>query len=107
MDNVLTRLRDRIEARRIRRRLTPEARHFADRLTAEIWSESRDIGEATEITRKTLEMQGRQLGFDPATILLLVQLAILIYKALKYFNVLSPTPEFVAAMFETEDDLPQ
>jgi hypothetical protein len=49
-------------------------------------------------------MQGRQLGFDPATILLLVQIAVLIYKTLKALNVLKPTPETVAAIFESEDD---
>jgi hypothetical protein len=93
-----------MQARRLRRRLTPEARVYVDRIAAEIWTESRDVGEAEQVTAKTLEMQGRQLGFDPATILMIVQLCILIYKALKYFNVLSPTPEFVGAMFESEGD---
>lgn len=103
-DNVLTRIRDRMTARRMRRKLTPEARLYVDRIAAEIWTESRDIGEAEQITAKTLEMQGKNLGFDPATILMIVQLCILIYKALKHFNVLSPTPELVAAMFESEGD---
>ena len=93
-----------MNARRLRRKLTPEARLFVDRMAAEIWSESRDIGEAELVTNKTMEMQGRQLGFDPATILMIVQLCILIYKALKHFGVLNPTPEFVAAMFEGEDE---
>jgi hypothetical protein len=50
-----------------------------------------------------MEMQGHRLGFDPATILMIVQLCILVYKALKHFNVLNPTAEFVAAMFEGEE----
>lgn len=103
-DNVLTRARDRRLARRLRRRLTPEARRWVDRTAAEIWTEAGDVAEAERLTARTLEMQGRQLGFDPATIMMLVQLAILIYKALKYFNVMAPTPELVAAMFESEDD---
>jgi hypothetical protein len=103
-ENVLTRARDRRQARRMRRKLTPEARVYIDRATAEIWSEAGDVAEAERLTMRTLEMQGRQLGFDPATILMLVQLAILIYKALKYFNVLAPTPELVSAMFEGDDE---
>jgi len=103
MDNVLTRIRDRMQARRLRRQLTPEARLHVDRMAAEIWSECRDIGEAEQVTTKTMEMQGHRLGFDPATILMIVQLCILVYKALKHFNVLNPTAEFVAAMFEGEE----
>ena len=93
-----------MNARRLRRQLTPEARLFADRMTAEIWSENPDIGDAELITTKTMEMQGRQLGFDPATIMLIIQLAILVYKALKHFGVLHPTPELIAAMFEGDGD---
>jgi len=103
-ENVLTRIRDRMQARKMRRKLTPETRVYVDRIAAEIWSECRDIGDAEQITAKTMEMQGASLGFDPATILMIVQLCILIYKALKHFNVLSPTPELVAALFEGEDD---
>jgi len=103
-DNVLTRIRDRMQARRLRRKLTPEGRLFVDRLTAEVWSENPDIGEAEIVTTKTLEMQGRQLGFDPATILMIVQLCILIYKALKHFGVLNPSPELVAALFEGDEE---
>ena len=102
-DNVLTRIRDRMQARRLRRQLTPEARLYVDRMAAEIWSECGDIGEAEQVTTKTMEMQGPRLGFDPSTILLIVQLAILIYKALKHFNVFQPTPELVAALFEGEE----
>ena len=93
-----------MNARRLRRQLTPETRLFADRMTAEIWTECNDIGEAELVTTKTMEMQGRQLGFDPATIMLIIQLAILIYKALKHFGVLNPTPELIAAMFEGDDE---
>jgi hypothetical protein len=88
----------------MRRKLTPEARVYIDRVTAEIWSEAGDVAEAERLTMRTLEMQGRQLGFDPATILMLVQLAILVYKALKYFNVLAPTPELVSALFEGDEE---
>lgn len=93
-----------MHARRLRRQLTPAARDCADRMAAEIWTETPDIGEAELITTKTLEMQGRQLGFDPATILMIVQLIFLIYKSLKHFGVFNPTPEFVAAMFEGHDE---
>ena len=107
MDNVLTRFLNRREARRglrdarrERSKLTPEAQLFVDRLTAEIWSESGDVGEAERLTRRTLEMQGPQVGFDPATIIMIVQLCILIYKTLKHYKLLSPTPEFVGVFFD-------
>jgi hypothetical protein len=103
-DNVLTRIRDRMQARRLRRKLTPEARLHVDRMAAAIWSDYADIGSAEIETRRTMEMQGSRLGFDPATILMIIQLCILIYKALKHFGVLQPTPEFIAAMFESEGD---
>lgn len=103
-DNILTRIRDRQNARRLRRRLNPSVQAYVDQVSAEIWSESGgDIGLAESTTIRTLQMDGRSLRFDPTTILLIIQLMILIYKILKHFEVFNPSPEFVTAMFEGEE----
>ena len=73
-------------------------------MAAEIWSETGDIGEAERITKLKIEHDSGEMGFDPATILLLVQLAVAIYQALKHLNVLAPTPELVGALFEGSVD---
>ena len=104
MSRFLERVRDRTNARKLRRKLTPEQRVYADRIAAEIWSETGDIGQAEEYTTRTLQANGSRLGFDPATILLIIQFLILVYKVLKELNVLAPTAETVTAIFETEDE---
>jgi len=103
MSKFLERVRDRNNARRLRRRLTPEQRIYADRLAAEIWSETGDIGQAEEYATRTLQSNGGRLGFDPTTILLIIQFLILVFKVLKELNVLAPTAETVTAIFESED----
>lgn len=102
--NILEKAKLRIEARRARKNLTQEQRRYVDRIAADIWSDSGDIGEATRITEIKVGHDARSMGFDPATILMIVQLALMIYKALKALNVLSPTPELVSAIFETEGE---
>jgi hypothetical protein len=92
--------RNRREARSLRQQLKAESRSYIDRLCADIWSETGDIGQAESITKTKVEADSQVYGFDPATILLLLQLALAIYKALKFMNVLAPTPEVVTAFFE-------
>lgn len=102
--------KNRREARRRRRdllrsgRVSTEQMAWLESTAADIFAETGDIGEAERITKTTLEARASELGFDPATILMLIQLAILIYKALKYLNVLNPTPELVRAILETDSD---
>ncbi|WP_292295067.1 hypothetical protein [Marivita sp.] len=98
------RRQERREARRLRRNLSSEQRRYIDETAAGIWRETGDLGEASRVTKRTLENSSTEMGFDPATIMLLIQLAILIYKALKYFQVFSPTPELIEAIYEDGDD---
>lgn len=91
---------NRREARSLRQQLKADTRAYMDRICADIWSETGDIGQAESITRAKIAADSQEMGFDPATILLLMQLALAIYKALKQLNVLSPTPEVVTAFFE-------
>jgi hypothetical protein len=114
--NPLDRIRSRkaleaaFEAKRERRRVARSGRvnvlhmDWLDKTIAAIWSETGDVGEAERQTRATLQQRANEVGFDPATILMLIQLAILIYKALKQLNVLNPTKEVVQVFFA--DDMP-
>ena len=101
---MLDRIQNRRRARRLRRQLEESHQAYIDRVTAEIWTENADIGDAERITRAKVEHDAESMGFDPATILLLVQLAVAIYQALKHLNVLAPTPELVGALFESVHD---
>jgi hypothetical protein len=108
--NILEQSRQRLEARRTRReartlrqRLKADTRAYMDRICADIWSETGDIGQAEAITRAKIAADSQEMGFDPATILLLMQLALAIYKALKQLNVLSPSPAIVTAFFEDRE----
>lgn len=96
--------RTRREARRNRMQLNRDVRTYLDRIAADIWGDSGDIGEATRITEIKVRHDAQAMGLDPSTIVMIVQLAILIFKALKQLNVLSPTPELVSALFESEDE---
>jgi len=97
---MLDRVQNRRNARRLRRQLNADQQAYVDRITSHIWSETGDVGEAERITRHRLEQDVTSMGFDHATILLLVQLAVAIYQALKHLDVLSPSPELVSALFE-------
>lgn len=89
------------EARAARRKATREQRRAIDSVVAETFS----VAHGNEPRAKEMaEQRFAELGFDPMTILMLVQVAILIYKALKALNVFSPTPEVVAAIFEDDSD---
>lgn len=92
------------EARKLRRSLTHDHRAYIDRIAADVWSDTGDIGEAMRVTEIKVNSDAQSMGFDPSTILLIVQLAILIYKALKQLNVLSPTPDLLSAILETGDE---
>jgi hypothetical protein len=113
--NPLDRIRQTSDARKNRREARARRREvrgilnarqlaWFESTVADIWGETGDIGEAERLTKTTINARAGELGFDPSTILLLVQLAILIYKALKHLNVLNPTPEVVLAIFEGDGD---
>lgn len=102
--NVLEKIKLRQEARKARRNLSADQRAYADRITAGIWSDSGDIGEAMRVTEIKVGNDAQSMGFDPATILMIVQLALLIYKALKALNVMSPTLDDMTVIFESGDE---
>ena len=102
--NVLEKIKLRQEARKARRNLSADQRAYADRLTADIWSDSGDIGEAMRVTEIKVNSDAQSMDFDPATILMIVQLALMIYKALKALNVMSPSLDDMEAIFETEGE---
>lgn len=107
MTNPLQRVRDKHEAQRLRRfarlkrrQLSADAQEYADRIAASIWAEYGDIGQAHAITEKIVRRDAESKGFDPQTVILIIQLALLIYQTLKRLNVMSPSTEIVTALFE-------
>ena len=107
--NPLQRVRDGLEAQRLRRfarlkrrQLSAEVQDYADRIAASIWSEYGDIGQAQAITETVVRRDAESKHFDPQTVILIIQLALLIYQTLKRLNVMSPSTEMVTALFEGE-----
>ena len=58
--------------------------------------------QAHAITEKIVRRDAESKGFDPQTVILIIQLALLIYQTLKRLNVMSPSTEIVTALFEGE-----
>jgi hypothetical protein len=81
-----------------RRKLKAEQRQYLDRIVAEIFSEAKDETEFKQFFEAKVASDSSRMGFDPTTIMLLIQLAILIYQLLKHFEVIKPTPELVGVM---------
>lgn len=109
MVNPLQRISDSLEAQRLRcfarlkrRQLSSDAQEYADRIAASIWSEYGDIGQAHAITEKIVRRDAESKGFDPQTVILIIQFTLLIYQTLKRLNVMSPSTEIVTALFEGE-----
>lgn len=107
--NPLQRVRDKHEAQRLRRfarlkrrQLSAEVQDYTDRIASSIWAEYGDIGQAHAITEKIVRRDAESKGFDPQTVILIIQLALLIYQTLKRLNVMSPSTEIVTALFEGE-----
>lgn len=97
-----------LQARKLRRRLSPELQGYIDSVVSQKWvAVGYDVELAKAATQRQLNEDAAEYGLDPATILLLVQLAWYIYQALKYIGVFDAvTPELVEAMVdsETSDD---
>jgi hypothetical protein len=92
-----------LRARKLRRQLTPEQREYLDAVVAQKWTVvEQNVELAVAATERQIRDDAREYGFDPATILLLVQLAWFIYQALKYLELLEPTPALVREILETE-----
>lgn len=105
----MQKIRDGLEAQRLRRdarvkrrQLSADAQEYADRIAANIWSEYGDIGQAQSITETVVRRDAGVKGFDPQTVILIIQLALLVYQTLKRLNVMSPSTEMVTALFEGE-----
>lgn len=101
-DIPASRRRQRAFARGLRRRLPAEARQWLDLNIAQIWSESGDVGMATRDLRATLEQSAKVHGFDPATVILMIRLAVLIFEVLKGLGYFKASAEQLAAILETE-----
>lgn len=102
MESPVQKIRDRFEARRIRRRLSDDHRQYADEITSSLWREYGDIGQAHALTGVIVMRDAPSRRLDPETVALIIQLALLIYKTLKRLNVMSPSTEMVTALFEGE-----
>lgn len=77
--------------RQMLRRLSRRQRSLGINLITKFWNESnRNEEEAVAAFQAHLNENAKEYNIDPATIILLVQLAILIYKALVYLEVLGP-----------------
>jgi hypothetical protein len=108
MSRFLERIRDGFDRRPDRRQeirdklaeLTHEQRVYVQRLAVEIWSDTGDVQQAEESTTRTLQRQGRQLGLDPATILAIIQILLLMYRLFKEMGLMNPSAEVVTAIFE-------
>lgn len=98
-----------LKARKLRRQLSPEMQAYIDTVVAQKWvAVGYDVELAKAATERQLNEDAAEYGLDPATILLLVQLAWYIYQALKYLGVFDTiTPEIVEAVVDTEtaDDI--
>jgi hypothetical protein len=103
--DAVTRRRDVIRYRRSIRNdrlsLHPKFRHWIDNNAGRFWERGgRDPEAARELARTELQ----QLGIDPATILLIIQIVYAIYKMWKAINVETATPGMTTAMFWTADE---
>jgi hypothetical protein len=95
-----------VTRRRLRKqRLQLGLRHrsYLDRTVADVFAEANDETEFKQFFEAKVRHDSSRMGFDPMTILLMVELAILIYKLLKHFNVLAPTPEYVAFLIDEDE----
>lgn len=86
-----------------RRKLRAEHRKYLDRSVADIFGEAKDEEEFKQFFEAKVIADSEEMGFDPATIMLLLQLAWLIYQLLKHFEVISPTAELVG-LFSGDDE---
>ena len=94
------------EARIARWEAKPHQRRLLDELCAEVWPVvDGDVELAKIKTRMRLEgmVADGRVSLDPATIIALVQIAIMIYKLLKAAGLFSPTPEVLVAMLDEDD----
>jgi hypothetical protein len=93
-----------LQARKRFRQLSGEQQAYVVSLAAEKWSVSGyDVEHAKAAAERQVNADAVEYGFDPATIMLLLQLIWLIYQLLVHFELLSTaTPEIVAEMLDTE-----
>jgi hypothetical protein len=96
------RRRDRAQARGLRRKLPDNARSWIDREITQIWSETGDVEMATRDLKATLEQSAKVHGFDPATVILMLRLGVLIFEFLKALGYFKATQEQLMAILETE-----
>lgn len=81
-----------------RRKLRSEHRQYLDRTVADIFGEANNETEFKQFFEAKAIADSEEMGFDPTTIMLLIQLAALIYQLLKHFEVISPSPDLVGVV---------
>lgn len=86
-----------------RRKLRAVERDYLDDVVADIYKEAGTEEEFKQFFTAKSNADSATYGFDPMTIILLIELAMLIYKLLKHFDVLAPTPEFVSFMIDEDE----
>lgn len=104
---ALFKRRDRVEARRLRRRLVDhhgqETFDAAVDIVVDCWRETGDIGMAEKLLRRTLDARKKELG-SIATVVAFIELAFLIFKFLKWMGWLSPSPDQLQSLYAEEDE---
>jgi len=102
---------DRIARRRLRakarwasRELDDKTREVADGIFARIWNTTKDVAEAK--AQLEAELEKDEYGFDPATVIMLIRLGVLIFEILKSLGYLAVTAEQLSAMLEIEVEDP-
>jgi hypothetical protein len=85
-------------ARVARWQLRPGARIVLDDTVATVWR-GQSIEEAEQETKAYLQ---NKLGIDPATILMIIQVCILIYKLLKEMGVFSTSEPMLLALLDED-----
>jgi hypothetical protein len=85
-------------ARVARWQLRPGTRMVLDETVATVWR-GQSIEEAEQETKAHLQ---NKLGIDPATILMIIQVCILIYKLLKEMGVFSASEPMLLALLDED-----
>lgn len=101
----IERRRQRAKARWLSRELPTDVRERVSGLFTRIWNETGDVAAAK--AKLEAELAENEYGFDPATVLLLLRLGLLIFEMLKALGYLSVSEEQLSAVLEIDTEDPQ
>lgn len=94
--------RQRVLARGRWKQLSAKAQSWLLPTLIAIWNDSGDVGKATKELTTILEQSASEQGFDPATVILMIKLGVLIFEVLKALGYFKVTTETLAAIFDTD-----